>query len=247
VWHTTGYKKDLRFFSELRELARRDAQETVAYGAYEDQIRRMVDQQVIGTEVREIDSAYLVHRLGIGSDEPEGWSREKARNEADMIRTRLKKTIEQELVGDPYAQKVFAELLKRAIAEAAAMFDHPLKQYALLNEFEKRVEGRELDGVPNAFGDNAHARAYFGICRMVLGEEAFAFGDSNQWAAEALDIDRVVNEAVAEHSLNPQNIEMAIRQSLLPRLFAVMGLEKAKEVIEQVIQVTRVGLSRGSF
>jgi type I restriction enzyme R subunit len=82
---------------------------------------------------------------------------------------------------------------------------------------------------------------------MVLGEEAFAFGDSNQWAAEALDIDRVVNDAVAENSLNPQNIEMAIRQSLLPRLFAVMGLEKAKDVIERVIQVTRIGLSRGSI
>ena len=52
---------------------------------------------------------------------------------------------------------------------------------------------------------------------------------------------------MAENSLNPQNIETAIRKALLPRLFGLMGLERAKDVIEQVIQVTRVGLSRGGF
>jgi type I restriction enzyme R subunit len=57
----------------------------------------------------------------------------------------------------------------------------------------------------------------------------------------------VVNQAVAENSLNPQNIEASIRKALLPKLFSLMGLDKAKEVIEQVIQVTRVDLSRGSL
>ena len=50
---------------------------------------------------------------------------------------------------------------------------------------------------------------------------------------------------MAEHSLNPQNIEAAIRQALLPRLFELMGLDKAREAIDHVIQVTRVGLARG--
>jgi type I restriction enzyme, R subunit len=55
-----------------------------------------------------------------------------------------------------------------------------------------------------------------------------------------------VHTAVAEHSLNPQNIEAAIRKALLPMLFNLIGLDHAKQVIEQVVTVTRIGLSRGN-
>lgn len=244
-----AYKADLRFFSDLRKIARQDALETVDYSVYEEQIRRLVDKQVIGSEVREPQGVYLVHQLG-REDDPEAWSVEKTRNETDMIRTRLKRTIEQELADDPYTQKVFADLLKQAIAEAAAMFAHPLKQYALLKKFEEQVSRREASGAPDAFGDNRHARAYFGVLRIVLGEgyvASVAASELQMYREHAWHIDGAVRNAVAEHSLNPQNIEAAIRKTLLPRLFAVMGLEKAKEVIEQVIQITRIGLARGTF
>ena len=243
------YKEDLRFFTSLRKIARQDALETVDYGVYEEQIRRMVDKQVIGMEVREPEGVYMVHKLGQEED-PATWSKEKTRNETDIIRTRLKRTIEQELAGDPYAQKVFAELLKQAIAEAEAMFDHPLKQYAMFKKFEEKVEQREVDGTPESFEDNAHARAYFGAFRMALGDAFFDASDADQlrlFVEEAYAIDAAVRDAVAENSLNPQNIEMAIRKALLPRLFSLMGLEKAKEVIELVIHITRIGLSRGNL
>ena len=240
------YKEDLRFFTSLRKIARQDAMETVDYSVYEEQIRRLVDKQVIGREVREPEGVYLVHQLGKEAD-AEAWSEEKTRNETDLIRTRVRKTIEQELADDPYAQKVFSELLKQAIAEAEAMFDHPIKQYALFKDFEARVEAREMPGVPDAFDGNRHARAYYGAIRLVLGEEAFtALDEATQqgYVDEALALDRIVRDAIAENSLNPQNIESAIRKGVLPRLFERMGLEKAKEVTEQIIQITRVGLSR---
>jgi predicted metal-dependent hydrolase len=41
-----------------------------------------------------------------------------------MIKTRIRKTIEHELADDPYAQHQFSELLRRAIEEADALFDH---------------------------------------------------------------------------------------------------------------------------
>ncbi len=240
------YKTDLRFFTELRQTARRDAMETVDYSAYEEQIRKLVDKQVIGTEVREPEGVYLVHQLGKAED-PKDWSEEKTRNETDMIRTRLRKTIEQELAVDPYAQKVFGELLKQAIAEAEAMFDHPLKQYALFQTFEQQLESRATPGVPDVLADKPHAKAYFGAIRLVLGDETFAAlsGEAvDSLVQQALAMDTVVRDAVAENSLNPQNIEAAIRKGLLPLLFGTLGLENAKLVVEQVIQITRVGLSK---
>ncbi len=240
------YKSDLRFFTSLRKIARQDAQETIDYSSYEEQIRRLVDKQVVGNEIREPEGVYIVSELG--KERPEEWSEEKTRNETDLIRTRIKKTIEQELVGDPYAQKVFSELLKQAIAEAEALFDHPLKQYALFKAFEEKVKERQVDGIPASLNGNRHARAYYGVLRLVMGEEYFAGTDTEQiqaLAEEALTIDAIVDQAVAEHSLNIQSIEAAIRNGVLPGLFKLIGMDKAKEVMEEVIQITRVGLSRG--
>jgi type I restriction enzyme R subunit len=240
------YKGDLRFFSDLRQIARRDAMETVDYSAYEEQIRKLVDKQVIGKEVREPEGVYLVHQLG-KADEPAGWSEEKTRNETDIIRTRLRKTIEQDLAIDPYAQKVFGELLKQAIAEAEAMFDHPVKQYALFRRFEEQLESLGTPGVPDAFADNARAKACYGIIRMTLGEaavDAMAASERDKLVGLARDIDQIVRDCVAENSLNPQSIEAAIRKALLPKLFPVMGLDHARSVVERIIEVTRIGLSR---
>lgn len=241
-----GYKSDLRFFAELRQTARRDAMETVDYSIYEEQLRKLVDKQVIGTEVRDPEGVYLVHQLG-QAEKPEEWSEEKTRNETDMIRTRLRKTIEQELAEDPYAQKVFGELLRQAIAEAEAMFDHPLKQYALFKSFEEQVASRATPGTPDELVANPHAKAYFGAIRLVLGEDSFAALESQaleRLVQQSLAIDAVVKDAVAENSLNPQNIEAAIRKGLLPLLFGSLGLDNAKQVLEQVIQITRIGLSK---
>jgi type I restriction enzyme R subunit len=238
------YKGDLRFFTELRQTARRDAMETVDYSSYEEQIRRLVDKQVIGKEVREPEGVYLVHQLGQAEDTAQ-WSPEKTRNETDLIRTRLRKTIEQDLAEDPYAQKVFGELLRQAIAEAEAMFDHPLKQYALFKDFEEQVAARKTPGVPEVLTDEPHAKAYYGAIRLVASDRVDA-GQEADFVAEARAIDSCVKTAVAENSLNPQNIEAAIRKALLPRLFTLLGLEAAKAVIDQVVHITRLGLGRGS-
>ncbi|MGJ7581869.1 type I restriction endonuclease subunit R [Variovorax sp. RHLX14] len=246
------YKDDLQLFTELRRIARQDAQETVRYSTHDDQIRRMVDRQEIGLEVREPEGIYLVHKPGQPErlsphDAPAFWTAEKTRNETDLIRTRLKKTIEQELANDPYAQKVFAELLMQATADAEALVEHPVKQYALLRKFDAQVTTRVLDGMPDALVGHPHARSYFGICRLVVGEKVFAQADIDSLVTQAFLIDEAVKQAVAEHSLNPHNIETSIRKTLLPGLFASMGLDNAKDAIEQVIRVMRVELSRGSF
>jgi type I restriction enzyme R subunit len=204
-----------------------------------------VDKQVIGTEVQEPEGVYLVNELG--REPPEAWSKEKTRNETDLIRTRLKRTIEEDLAIDPYAQTVFSELLKQAIAEAEALFDHPFKQYALFKAFEEKVEAQEVEGIPAVLADNLQARAYYGAMRLVLGDAAFNEYSPTEievLADEALNVDRLVDRAVAEHSLNPQSIEAVIRKGLLPALFKQVGMEKTMAIIEEVIRIVRVGLER---
>ena len=240
------YKKDLKFFSELRRIAKQDAQETVDFSAYEDQIRKLVDRYVVGEEVKNADGVYLVNDLG-KKEVAENWSEEKLRNETDIIRSRLKRTIEQELADDPFAQAYFSELLKKAIEDAEALFNHAFKQYALFKDFEERVEKRDVEGVPSSISDNKHAAAYFGILKLVSGQTKPESAVVNEYAELSLKIDKIVNDAVAEYSLSPQNIEAAIRKNMLPLLFKRLGLEHAKEISEKVVEVTRLGLARGEM
>ncbi|WP_300394082.1 type I restriction endonuclease subunit R [Henriciella sp.] len=236
------YKQDLKFFSEIRRTAKEDAQETVDFSAYEGQIRRLVDKHVVGEDIAESDGAYLVNELGANFN-PEDWNEEKVRNETDIIRSRLKKTIEQDLAVDPYAQAHFSELLRQALGEAEALFDHPYKQYALFKEVEDDLENRTSLDIPSTIASNPHASAYFGILKQAQSNGAMP----TDMVELSLKIDHHVMSAVAEHSLNPQNIEAAIRKSVLPELFKQIGLEAAKSVLEKVIAVTRLGLARGTL
>lgn len=236
------YKKDLKFFSELRREAKKDAQETIDYSAYEEQIRRLVDRHVVGEEVKDADGVYVVNELGKEED-PEKWSEEKVKNETDIIRSRVKKTIEQELADDPYAQAYFSDLLKQAIADAEAMFDHPYKQYALFKEFEEKVSNRDVEGIPNTLKDKKHASAYFGIMKLACADDE-GTGDLSEIA---LQIEAVVANAVAENSLSPQNIEAAVRKKLLPLLFKKFGLDRAKSITDEIVEVTKLGLARGDL
>lgn len=240
------YKQDLRFLMDVRQTARHDAMETVDYSTFDEQIRKLVDTHVMGKEVRDTGGLYAVPMLGQRAP-ADAWSEEKTRNEADLIKTRLRHSIEQDLADDPYAQKVFSELLKNAIAEAEAMFDHPRKQYALFRAFEQRVDERATPGMPEVLAGNPQARAYFGAILLALGDEASGQLDAagrDSYANHALAISHAVRQAVAEHSLNPQSIEAAIRRKLLTQLHALLGLQKAGEVIQHVLRITRVGLSR---
>jgi type I restriction enzyme R subunit len=101
-----------------------------------------------------------------------------------------------------------------AIEEAEKLFDHPLKQYLLFREFEEQVEARKLSDIPDALAVNKHAQAYYGVFKKEL-PEVFAVNDvqvQEKWTKLAFEVDSIIVKAVAENSLNPQDIEKASRQ-----------------------------------
>ena len=237
------YKKDLKWFSDLRKTVRMDAQETVDYSKYEGQIRDLIDRYVTGVDIEPGEQPVLIDPV---NDNPDDWSDEKTRNETDKIKTRTRKTIEEKLGDDPYAKKVFSALLKEAIEKAEAMFDYKA-QFKLFSELEDKVDHRNVPDLPvDKFKGNKHAQAYYGAFKLVLSED-FAMLEAEkgeQLIEEAFEIDSVVNRAVAENSLNPVGIEQDVRKNLLPRLFSLIGLDKAKAVLDQVVQILRNGVAR---
>ena len=245
------YKRDLKAFVDLRKQVREDADETINYDEYAEDIRSLLDKHIAGIEVKEPDGAYLVGNLG-KDVKPQDMSDDEARNQTDKITGRITKMIEQDLADDPYAQEYFSKMLKKAIEDAKAMFDAPVKQYILFADFEQEVKDRKIADVPNDFMDDAgklnkHAQAYFGLFKHLFDSELLTEKalDNDKLVALTFSIDEVVNNAVAEYSINPAEIENAIHMKLLPLLFADLGLDNAQKLIEEVLKITRLGLARG--
>jgi type I restriction enzyme, R subunit len=244
------YKRDLKAFVDLRKQVREDANETVNYDEYAEDIRSLLDKHIAGIEVKEPDGAYLVGNLG-KNVKPQDLSDDEARNQTDKITGRITKMIEEDLADDPYAQEYFSNLLKKAIEKTKEMFDAPVKQYILFADFEQEVKERKVADIPNDFTDgsgklNKHAQAYFGLFKHVFGAEYLIEQslDNEKLVALAFNIDEVVNNAVAEYSINPAEIENAISMKLLPMLFGDIGIDNAEKLIEAVLKITRLGLSR---
>lgn len=242
------YKETLKQLTSLRQLVRQDAGETIEYDEYADEVRKLMDKHVVGVEIKEPEGIYAVGQMG--QQKPEDWSKEKTRNETDIIKTRITRTIEQKLRDDPYGQEAFSKLLRKVIEEAEQLFEHPLKQYMLFHEFEEQVEKRNLPGIPDRFDGNHHSQAYYGVFKKVL-PKVFEVQDAqvqDAWVELAFEIDSKVETSVKEYSINPQNIEADIRKQLLPLMFKRCkdigyGMDQAKSIVEYVVQITRVGLA----
>ncbi|MBL4761451.1 MAG: type I restriction endonuclease subunit R [Gammaproteobacteria bacterium] len=245
------YKQTLKMFIDLRKQVREDANETIDYDEYAEDVRQLLDKHIAGIEIKEPEGVYLVGNLG-KDVKPQNLTDDEARNQTDKITGRITKMIEQDLADDPYAQEYFSNLLKKAIADTKAMFDAPVKQYILFADFEQEVKDRKVEGMPSAFVDadgkqNKHAQAYYGLFKHLFGAELLKNNelDEDKLVQYAFDIDGVVKTAVAEYSINPAEIENAISMKLLPMLFADLGIENAERFIQEVLQITRLGLSRG--
>lgn len=239
------YKETVKQLSNLRQRLKQASGDTVDYDEYAVQVKKLMDKHVLGIGVQESKGAYLVGDMG--AHQPENWSEEKTRNEKDIIQTRVTKEIDQ-LLDDPYAQKRFSELLRQVIAEADALFDNPLKQFLLFKEFGEQLQQRQLDELPEAVRGNPHVQAYFGAFKLLLDEQRIAAGiiDAPQWVALAEQTDAIVSQAVREFSINPLNIEAAVRQQLLPLYFMALkalglGMDQVQALVEQVVQIVRAG------
>jgi len=239
------YKATLKSMVSLRKVVREDAEETVNYDEFAESIRTLLDKHIAGVEIQESKGAYLVGNMG-KAPKPEEMSDDEARNKKDVITGRITKMIEQDLADDPYAQEYFSNLLKKAIEQAKEMFDAPVKQYLLFADFEEQVKERKVEGIPtDRFAElnpkiTRHVQAYYGLFlkhapeNPISEQECFDF---------SMQIDEVVTAAVAEFSINPSEIENQIRRVLLPILFKVVGMDKAKAIITDIIQITRLGVA----
>ncbi len=120
----------------------------------------------------------------------------------------------------------------------------------MFSELEKKVVEHQLEEIPRVFTKNKQAMAYFGLFKMILPQIFENNAEPKDWIDLAFEIDVVVNQSMAENSLNPQNIKNDIAQKLLPILFKKckeVGAEigQAKQIIDEIVAIANIRLNKG--
>jgi len=169
------YRKDLKYFTQLRASVKRRYADMIDYGEYEPQIQRLIDQHVNAEDVE-----VRVQLVDISNKEEFEAEVERAvgpRAKADMIASRTARHITENLDKDPAFYKKLSEMLQEIVDEMHQKWEQLSEEarYALvdrLREVKERALDRKESSLPDALIDEPLARALFHALQEQAGERA---------------------------------------------------------------------------
>lgn len=214
------YKRDLGFFSKLRQSVRQRFADAVDFKAYESQIQKLIDKHVTTHEVRPITELVNIFDREQFDQEVEKIVGTAAK--ADTIAHRTAKHVNEKMDEDPAFYKRFSEMLKevirayqeRRISEAAY-----LKQ---VKDIQTSVLNRTDSSIPDSLQGREVAQAFYGITfesiKLKMEDEALA----RSAAADAgMGIDGLVQSIVLDEG-NPK-VDWVSNDNLLGQLEIAIG------------------------
>jgi type I restriction enzyme R subunit len=163
-----GYKKDLRYFLELRAELKRQYAEVVDYSEYERRIQNLIDRHIGATEVTKITP--LVNIFDKDAFEAEVEKANGAGSKAETIAHRMQRTIREKWEEDPAFYKRFSKLLEEVIEAYRARRISENDYLTKVKEKLDQLRNRSADGLPASVTERPAVRAFFGTLRQHLGE-----------------------------------------------------------------------------
>ena len=155
------YKKDLKFFRNLRAEASIRFQERVDFSEYEPKIKKLLDSYVGAGEVEQ-----LIEPIDLLNTEQRERALDKGdqsdESKADMIASAARHTIEHEFEKDPAFYQKFSQLLETVLA---ALHEKRLQAAEALEKIKDiaiKIATHTGDDVPEILVGNDMARRYFG-------------------------------------------------------------------------------------
>ena len=183
------YKRDLKFFHNLRMAVKLRYAEAVDYRDYEQKIRKLLDTHIDAPGVRQLTAEVEIFDSEQFDELVETLNTPRARAEA--ILNRLKRTAIENMERDPAYYREFSQMIEETL-EAIKM--------GRLDELEalkraKDLQEQESDGVrydiPQRLRTLRDAPAYYGVCREVLTEERLS---EEAFAEMAVKLEEIIEE-----------------------------------------------------
>lgn len=235
------YKKDLKFFQELRKSVKLRYSDTIDHKEYEAKMQLLMDQYISAEQIIRITNPVDILNEKAFEEEIERLGSKRAK--ADAIRTRLTKSVSAKWDENPAYYKKFSERIQAVIDEykekRISEADYLNSMNKLLKEFR---QGEPKDNYPTVIKDNSNAQAFYGVTKDILTtkDERATYGDEDV-ANLALKMDDIIkqHQKVDWHN-NPQ-IHNRIAQDIDDLLFdftkennVTLDFDTIDKVIEQI-------------
>jgi len=163
------YKKDLKFFQNLRAAVAQRYQESINFSEYEPKIRKLLDTHVGAGEVEQLCEPINLldanERLRVLED-----TGKSAGAKADMIASATRHAIEQEMAKDPAFYKKFSKILEDVIDAYHEGRLQALEALDKVKDISTKVATHTDDDIPAELVGKDMARRFFGCVREPLAQ-----------------------------------------------------------------------------
>jgi type I restriction enzyme R subunit len=235
------YKNDLKYFLNLRSAVKQRFGEAVDYSAYERQLKNMVNRHIGADAVKEVVAPVDLFQVEQFEQHLERVEGDAAK--ADLIASRVKKTVTENMDKDPAFFKRLSEIIQEAIS------NHRAKRLSDA-EYLKKMRGAlttlqrgENRAVPEKLTGKKDAIAYFGVVKDGL---AGRIDDEQALSDIALSIEQsIASRKIRDWSTNIDIInEMTntiedIFFEAQDKLACSIPLDALDAVIERLITVAK--------
>lgn len=243
------YKKDFKFFQDLRKSVKLRYSDTIDHKEYEAKMQKLMDNYIAAEEVIRITNPVDILNAKAFEEELERLQSKRAK--ADAIRTRLTKSVHAKWDENPSYYKKFSERIQEAIQEykdkriSEAEYLNRMKD--IMNDYRR---GESSERYPEVIKENRNAQAFYGVTKDILSEtkETAASYDTNTLGDLALKIDEIIQEHQKVDWHDNVEIHNRIAQELDDLLFDFKekhNLDIDFDTIDKIIeQIKTVALRR---
>jgi type I restriction enzyme, R subunit len=243
------YKKDFKFFQDLRKSVKLRYSDTIDHKEYEAKMQKLMDNYIAAEEVIRITNPVDILNAKAFEEELERLQSKRAK--ADAIRTRLTKSVHAKWDENPSYYKKFSERIQEAIQEYR---DKRISEAEYLNRMKDIMKdyqsGQTTEQYPNVIKENRNAQAFYGVTKDILSEtkETAASYDTNTLGELASEMDKIVKEHQKVDWHDNLEIHNRIAQELDDLLFDFKekhNLDIDFDTIDKIIeQIKTVALRR---
>ncbi|WP_085992163.1 type I restriction endonuclease subunit R [Oceanobacillus senegalensis] len=186
------YKKDLKFYQELRKSVKLRYSDTIDHKEYEAKMQKLMDNYISAEEVIRITNPVDILNEKAFEEELERLDSKRAK--ADAIRTRLSKSVSAKWDENPAYYKKFSERIQEAIQEYK---DKRISEAEYLNRMKDIMKdyrkGETDDDYPDVIKENRNAQAFYGVTKDIMSEVKEETAEYNLGGL-ALKMDNIIKE-----------------------------------------------------
>jgi len=243
------YKKDLKFFLELRISVKRRYSDEADYAAYEVQIQKLIDKHIT-TEGEMLKVTGLVNIFNKEDREAEVEKMIGKAAKADHIASRTIRAINVKINEDPVYYKKLSALIRETIELYRLERINEAEYLTKVRIYEDEFLSGKRNNVPNELNGNDTGIAIYNLTKDILKDE---LNSNPEVAIEiAMDIDKVIRSIVFDNDIliidwqNKSDIEGKIKITIDDYIFDIkakhdldISFKKIDDLVEQSLDVAK--------